>query len=346
LGREPLQELAEHYIFQSEAGASGSATPGAQAGKVSGVSSPPASATPAAPSTAPARGADVGTSVSEPSLLAAAFAEPELDETWRTVCNLNNDAIDMIVTARTSNVRLAVASGKGITEIDPDVPAAEVSKGGAVRLVRQVGSVRRLCAHPRHDVYTSVGHDQEAMLWTFGIDQQTGSYALTKNSSGSKASHTAFDLFGSKFGFAEQDGLLSLWHFSQQSRGTPFRQLTTELKRLEYFEFLSSSVLALAGQPSARHAVEVWDTLLPTQKAVVQRFEGVDAAAKCLLYLPDVQQVGVQPQAGAAWADALGCLGRPEAGGAGKRLKGELVCLLFCPLPIVPATWCNTGWMR
>eukprot|EP00045_Choanoeca_perplexa_P017466 m.253905 g.253905 ORF g.253905 m.253905 type:complete len:776 (-) comp17548_c0_seq2:900-3227(-) len=241
---------------------------------------------PAAASTAQSSAANsVSSSVGD---LAASVSD--LDNEWLTLLTCHNDIVDMVITTRSSQVRLALASPKNITEVDPtppDTPPKEVT----TTLTRSTSDTKRLCTHPRYDIYASAGHDELIALWSFDQEQHTGTYSLTKNSSGSKTTHTAFDLYGCRFGLSESDGLLSLWQFAQQSSGVPFRQLTTELKRLEYFEFLSASVIAMGGQPSSKHAVEVWDTLLPAHKAVVRRFDGLDASVKSMLYLPEQQQL-------------------------------------------------------
>jgi hypothetical protein len=219
-----------------------------------------------------------------------AEAVGDLEKEWQTVLTCHNDVVDMVITTRSSHVRLALATSKNISEVDPKALATGTTEA-TTTLTRSTTDTKRLCTHPRYDIYASAGHDDLVALWSFDQEQHAGSYSLTKNSSGSRTTHTAFDLYGCRFGLSESDGLLSLWQFAQQSSGVAFRQLTTELKKLEYFEFLSASVIAMGGQPSSKHAVEVWDTLLPAHKAVVRRFDGLDAGIKSMLYLPEQQQV-------------------------------------------------------
>ncbi|EDQ91819.1 uncharacterized protein MONBRDRAFT_5866 [Monosiga brevicollis MX1] len=206
---------------------------------------------------------------------------------WYTMGTVHHEVVDMIATLRSSNTRLALGTTRDILEIDTDASLRQ--EGLKVTLERPVPNTRRLCGHPRHEMYVSAGTDDQLVLWEYDSPQPQGLYQ--RKSSNSSVSHTAFDLFGCRLGQAQSDGTVHLWHFAQQSRGTPFRELSSGLKRLEYFEFLSASILALGGHPQEHHSVEVWDTLLPPRQSVVQRFHVTDATATSLLYLPEKLQL-------------------------------------------------------
>ncbi len=91
---------------------------------------------------------------------------------------------------------------------------------------------------------------------------------------------------GTRFGACDMDGYLALWKFPVFS-AQPYFSLKTHSVRTIDFAFLNSGTLiATAGVSSEmpRRSVCMWDTLMPTNSAMVHTFGSQEDAATSLAY--------------------------------------------------------------
>lgn len=88
----------------------------------------------------------------------------------------------------------------------------------------------------------------------------------------SRISRLRFDPLGHVFGASDSSGNLTLWRFeSQEKAALPFASYACHSNSVNDFCFLGSTTLiATAGQSANNANVCIWDTLLPTSRALIK----------------------------------------------------------------------------
>ncbi|KAG0842100.1 hypothetical protein G6F19_001183 [Rhizopus arrhizus] len=151
-------------------------------------------------------------------------------------------------------------------------------------------------AHPQYPFYITGceinnSNSPTAILWQFGQEREIASYYGCQG----KATRIHFDHFGQKFAAGDTYGSLCLWRFDAHAHSNkPYYTINCHSKATRDFTFInSSSLIATAGTSLAmsrkRDHVCLWDTLLPTSKAMVHSFPGHESGAYAISYEPNSQ---------------------------------------------------------
>ncbi|CAI5741830.1 unnamed protein product [Hyaloperonospora brassicae] len=138
-----------------------------------------------------------------------------------------------------------------------------------------------LTSHPFLPLFVSGNHKGHVHLWSydrlsalcaFQTKDVVAPYPTGPSMSSSWRSIKAlgFDSLGQQLGAVDAPGRLFLWKFSEWDRVPYYREMMCHDKGAKGLAFLnSSSTIATVGLSSEKKNVCVWDTLLPTSKAVV-----------------------------------------------------------------------------
>lgn len=165
-------------------------------------------------------------------------------------------------------------------------------------LKHKIDNIKRMAAHPSQPLYLTGGADGSVQLWEWGhpscvwSPRPPGAFA--------KVTRVRFSDYGNKFAASDADGNLAMWqlHPAPHQAGhphaspRPFFMHQCHSKGISDFVFLGScSLVATAGHSSESKNVAIWDTLMPTKKALVVSWTCHEGGAACV-----------------AWAGALGAL--------------------------------------
>uniref|UniRef100_A0A2A4IWI3 RAVE complex protein Rav1 C-terminal domain-containing protein n=1 Tax=Heliothis virescens TaxID=7102 RepID=A0A2A4IWI3_HELVI len=165
-------------------------------------------------------------------------------------------------------------------------------------LKHKIDNIKRMAAHPSQPLYLTGGADGSVQLWEWGhpscvwSPRPPGAFA--------KVTRVRFSDYGNKFAASDADGNLAMWqlHPAPHQAGhphaspRPFFMHQCHSKGISDFVFLGScSLVATAGHSSESKNVAIWDTLMPTKKALVVSWTCHEGGAACV-----------------AWAGSLGAL--------------------------------------
>ncbi|KAG2768009.1 hypothetical protein PC129_g4175 [Phytophthora cactorum] len=138
-----------------------------------------------------------------------------------------------------------------------------------------------VASHPFLPLFVSGNHKGRVHLWSYDrlsavCAFQTKDIVTPYPSSPSMLSGwrsikaLEFDNLGQQLGAVDPMGHLFMWKFSELDRAPYYREIVCHDKGAKGLVFLnSSSTLATVGTSSEKRNVCVWDTLLPTSKALV-----------------------------------------------------------------------------
>ncbi|XP_063894834.1 dmX-like protein 2 isoform X4 [Helicoverpa armigera] len=168
----------------------------------------------------------------------------------------------------------------------------------ATVLKHKIDNIKRMAAHPSQPLYLTGGADGSVQLWEWGhpscvwSPRPPGAFA--------KVTRVRFSDYGNKFAASDADGNLAMWqlHPAPHQAGhphaspRPFFMHQCHSKGISDFVFLGScSLVATAGHSSESKNVAIWDTLMPTKKALVVSWTCHEGGAACV-----------------SWAGSLGAL--------------------------------------
>ncbi|XP_033633785.1 dmX-like protein 2 isoform X2 [Asterias rubens] len=166
----------------------------------------------------------------------------------------------------------------------------QTGRGTNIIMSRPLYHIRRLAAHPTLPYYLSGSNDGSVQMWEWGHTHKL--YAHRFPGQYPKVTQMYFNDQGNKFGVADDSGKLSLWQVGMNSQAVtkPFWSKQCHSKTVYDFNFLgSSSFLATAGLSSDNRNICLWDTLMPTNKAMVHGFTCHEGGCPTLVYCPRQQ---------------------------------------------------------
>ncbi|XP_052752135.1 dmX-like protein 1 isoform X3 [Galleria mellonella] len=171
-------------------------------------------------------------------------------------------------------------------------------------LKHKIDNIKRMAAHPSQPLYLTGGADGSVQLWEWGhtscvwSPRAPGAFA--------KVTRVRFSDYGNKFAASDADGNLAMWqlqpsaqpappaaatshqqHQPHQSQASarPFFTHQCHSKGISDFVFLGScSLVATAGHSSESKNVAIWDTLMPTKKALVVSWTCHEGGAACVAW--------------------------------------------------------------
>ncbi|CAI2358263.1 unnamed protein product [Caenorhabditis sp. 36 PRJEB53466] len=157
---------------------------------------------------------------------------------------------------------------------------------------RNAAGVRRIDSHPYAPFYVTGSSDGSIRVWKWGTKDTV--YTARVAGQHAKVTKIAFSCNGNKFAAVDGDGMLCLWQASQSTeQKKPFFSQRCHNKSATDVRFLghSSSVLLTAGLSSLDFNLGLWDTLLPTNRALVHSWAAHPEGATCALYIPSQQTI-------------------------------------------------------
>lgn len=178
----------------------------------------------------------------------------------------------------------------------PPVPvgmASQTGRGASVVLKHKIDNIKRMAAHPTLPLYLTGGADGSVQLWEWGhpscvwSPRAPGAFA--------KVTRVRFSDYGNKFAAADADGNVALWQLhpptaqpnqtQTQASTRPFFTHLCHSKGISDFVFLGScSLIATAGHSSESKNVAIWDTLMPTKRALVISWTCHEGGASCVAW--------------------------------------------------------------
>ncbi|NP_001368760.1 RAVE complex protein Rav1 C-terminal domain-containing protein [Caenorhabditis elegans] len=167
------------------------------------------------------------------------------------------------------------------------------SRRGLNKMIkRHIPGVRRIDSHPHAPFYVTGSSDGSIKVWKWGAKDTV--YTARVAGQHAKVSKIAFSCNGNKFAAVDGDGMLCLWQASQATeQKKPFFSQRCHNKSATDVRFLghSASVLLTAGSSSLDYNLGLWDTLLPTNRALVHSWVAHPEGATCALYVPNQQTI-------------------------------------------------------
>ncbi|UMM43904.1 hypothetical protein L5515_019209 [Caenorhabditis briggsae] len=167
------------------------------------------------------------------------------------------------------------------------------SRRGLNKMIkRHIPGVRRIDSHPHAPFYVTGSSDGSIKVWKWGAKDTV--YTARVAGQHAKVAKIAFSCNGNKFAAVDGDGMLCLWQASQATeQKKPFFSQRCHNKSAADVCFLghSSSVLLTAGSSSLDYNLGLWDTLLPTNRALVHSWAAHPEGATCALYVPNQQTI-------------------------------------------------------
>ncbi|EGT40330.1 CBN-RBC-1 protein [Caenorhabditis brenneri] len=170
--------------------------------------------------------------------------------------------------------------------------SSQTVKHTNVMIKRHIPGVRRIDSHPHAPFYVTGATDGSIKVWKWGAKDTV--YTARVAGQHAKVSKIAFSCNGNKFAAVDGDGMLCLWQASQATeQRKPFFSQRCHNKSSSDVCFLghSASVLLTAGSSSLDYNLGLWDTLLPTNRALVHSWIAHPEGATCALYVPNQQTI-------------------------------------------------------
>ncbi|KAL1924188.1 uncharacterized protein VTP21DRAFT_7223 [Calcarisporiella thermophila] len=153
-------------------------------------------------------------------------------------------------------------------------------------LLRRKISVTCVESHPTFPFYIT-GFDAAvnqpcAKLWQFQQSRELMSYYGSEG----RITRVQFDSFGQKLGATSKKGILNLWRVeSGQNHNRPFLSIQCHSRSAYDFAFLdSNSLIATVGQSVNENNICIWDTLLPTHRAMIAGITALDHGAQSVAF--------------------------------------------------------------
>ncbi|XP_057307228.1 dmX-like protein 1 [Hydractinia symbiolongicarpus] len=173
------------------------------------------------------------------------------------------------------------------TVYDNDNSENKCGKASTVTVIqrRPCSGIRRMDSHSNLPYYVTGGSDGSVRMFEFVHPDQIAQFRGSGQNE--RVNKIQFNPLGNKFAVVDDSGYLSMWLVANTQDTAPYLTLKCHSKYCLDFAYLgSSSLIATVGFTNDKRNICVWDTLLPSKKALVHSFSHNVNGAQSLCYVP------------------------------------------------------------